>query len=170
MGDLHAQARTDLPLLPEELFVHWLDEYIDQRGWPPSEEPSSPPREQWRGLLLNRTLAFWQGVRWQEQELDFNVHVLELGHASRLLELREEAKSEHPIQGFPCDSKERFAFHLQHYRTHGEFIGKVALLRNADGELEILDGFHRLAAFVEYQSRLQGVASPTARLRVWVGG
>lgn len=143
-----------------------MDEYIDQIGWPPAEDPASLPSNRWLGLFLRQPLSFWQTVSWAKSRFAFSYDVMECRDMMILMDLIRQAHSTAPIQRLPIDLRERVAFQTQYIQKHGQFIAPVALFCQADGKFQILDGFHRLAAFVSMHGQRSG---PLTELDAWIG-
>jgi hypothetical protein len=153
-------------LFPEDIFKFWMDEYIDQIGWPPSDDPSSLPSNRWCGLFLQQPLSFWQTVSWVKSRLSLSLQLMEVRHMIILMDLIGQAHSTAPIHRLPADLRQRVAFQTQYFHEHGHFIAPVALFRQADGRFQILDGFHRVAALVSMHGQR---SDPMPELDAWIG-
>jgi len=82
------------------------------------------------------------------------------------MDLIGQSRSTAPIQRLSIDLRERVAFQTQYFQKHGQFIAPVAFFCQAGGKFQILDGFHRLAAFVSMQGQQSG---PLSELDAWIG-
>src|SRR6266498_4173161 len=68
-------ARNQLPNFPEDIFVLWMDKFIDRSGWPPKRLENDLPKDSWEKLLIGRSLDFWRQRKWRKKTIDIDSYI-----------------------------------------------------------------------------------------------
>lgn len=174
--------RTDLPNFPDDVLVHWLLPFASSTGWPPQVNACGELQGRWRYLLVRKSLAFWRSVHWAKENTDLahtrfspgsveTIGMLIRGHVSG-----EQNYMVAELGG--ADSQKRFYFHMRHIAENGAAIIPPILLAKDEG-YDILDGNHRIAAYVawatlrmnrDYVLQFKIVPAPLMQqVPVWIG-
>lgn len=157
-AQLAAVVRT-LPNFPEDLIQEWLAPYVLSEGWPPSVDFAGFPIGRWRDLLGQRPLTFWNLVRWTRESLRFRLQQLHGESLRAVLGLAAgyTGKARDPIASRIRDGKKRFDGLVGFISKSGRLPVPPAVLLTPHG-LEIMDGYHRIAAFAHVQGERVAVA------------
>jgi hypothetical protein len=154
-----------LPNFPDALATDWLMPFVDELGAPRSSG-------RWLNILAGRPLKFWRNVSWTLERVDLVLIVqsrLTSGCNLGLTEMETgyfEGVSNVYSQQIP-DGRERTLQALAFLEAHRVFPRPPALLRYPSGMMEIVDGNHRMLAFVRAMKMHPQAADPVQG--IWIG-
>ena len=184
---VHA-IKSALPNFPDEVIREWMLPYTRICGWPPCERPCAADRRKslqcgrWKGIFAGEDLGFWSGVAWNNIELDLDARQLcpfSLKNIVSIISIGTGIKppaagslySELFLESSP-ETKERFLNSAKYLGKHGTFPAPPTLLRKPDA-LSIVDGNHRIAAYIYLRAISQGAGAQVKQLngpqKYWVG-
>lgn len=157
--------RVALPNFPDALAEEWLAPYVIEEG-----PPTSSGR--WLRILAGKSLDFWRSVSWRLETVDLVVLLqtrLTPASSRSLSEMEMgyfEGVSNPYSLGIP-DGKERTLSALSFLQEHQIFPSPPAFLCHPDGMMDIMDGNHRILAFV----RAMKMYPPSAKRNqdAWIG-
>ena len=143
------QVSEDLPNFPDDVIDQWIGYYAESEGWP----PPSPLEGRWKGLLANKDLEYWTSLKWSK-EIIYPPSLVLTTQCNRRI---QEMISFHAA-GVPCAYSEfmgeeagpRIARLLQYLREIGN-LPCAPILVEKDGEHEIIDGNHRVVAYLLWE-------------------
>ena len=143
------QVSEDLPNFPDDVIDQWIGYYAESEGWP----PPSPLEGRWKGLLANKDLEYWTSLKWSK-EIIYPPSLVLTTQCNRSI---QEMISFHAA-GVPCAYSEfmgeeagpRIARLLQYLREIGN-LPCAPILVEKDGEHEIIDGNHRVVAYLLWE-------------------
>jgi len=176
MGHPLHLLQADLPHAPDEVLNEWLAPYAEMLGWPPSLDRNAQPLGRWRGILSERSIAFWARVRWRQEEGPLEFSDLDEESQQTLLDLNSAY-----VRGVPnaygigiTDGRQRLISILAYVFKHG-CVPSVVVFLESGSQLSVIDGHHRLVAyFMNKGTRLAdaigaGGAEFNGTLRKWIG-
>ena len=138
--------RNFFPNMPDEVFEKWLEPIAKEYGWPFQSASDSTKDTKWFYVLGKLDLIFWVNAIWHMDMIDFKTVSLSYGTNLSINSIRQRV-----VEGLPtffssvAGSEERFGAAADFIRATGTIPGAiVVLIRN--GQLEIVDGNHRIAA------------------------
>jgi len=174
MGTLE-QVAADLPNFPEDVISQWIGYYAETEGWPPPE----PLDGRWKDLLANRNLDYWRSLSWKLES--FYPPSLELIENSssliqQIIGFHAKGESNNYSAYMGEEAKTRFHNLLYYLRVHGN-LPCPAILIDHNNKYEVMDGNHRIAAYLlwEYwkdEAPFQKEPFPVAvskEIQFWVG-
>ena len=161
MNDYFDEVLIFLPNLPREVYNLWLHDLILELGWPPCGET-------WKNVLCGFDRLYWSNLKWTKEELNINTLCWSKS-AQGIIKGLYDAKYSNINNKFSKyiknDKIERIIEHIEKYGILPETI----ILINDEGKYEIVDGCHRLTAFLRYMD----INDTTNRLNiiqnVWIG-
>ncbi|MCF8083175.1 MAG: hypothetical protein K9M96_08775 [Deltaproteobacteria bacterium] len=143
------KAKKMLPNIPDEVFDIWLSELIKRDGWPFESTTDSLVGTPWIKHLGGLPLEILANFIWNRKLFTFNT--LPLKQFNRLVIKRMFSESIDKFgaltNGPFINSKERLLFHIDKITRTGRFWAPI-ILATAGGDLDILDGFHRIVALL----------------------
>lgn len=144
-----AKLKADLPNFPDEVLSDWLLPYARTEGWPPVRSAEAIPEGRWRFLLRKQPLAFWSKVKWQkvERHLAFRDLHPQNQEIALLMVLGATKGHRNLYSDSIPDLKERFMRVVDHLKENGRLPGAPTLISETGG-LSVLDGNHRIAAYL----------------------
>ena len=149
--DLEARIQAVLPAFPAEVVREWLLPCANRHGWPPAVLPALVPPGKWGGILLGRSLAFWQNIQWAREERALILGDLDPESQTILgAMISAHFRTEPNAYSNESGGKRRVDWAFIQLSDHGVIPGRVVLLGSNDW-LEVADGFHRLAAYFAYK-------------------
>lgn len=147
LRELYERIAKDLPNFPDDIIKQWIGHYAKSDGWPPSNNYSSPPSGKWYGTLQGKPLSFWRELNWYEKEIDIN----RIKFDSDFGDMSDRLIIEYTTKNFTSftiqDGKRRFDGIVLYIIKNGSLPVKPILLYQ-NNEYEILDGNHRIAAYI----------------------
>lgn len=153
-------ARATFPNFPEAAFKLWLDDRIRSNGWPPAGI-------EWQGFLCGKPLSVWQTLQWTLERITVGPDDLAKTSFDLIMEIIEAGLGRtNLISQYIPDTAERFYSCLECVKSKGTTPGTVLLLRSAKG-YDVIDGSHRMAAFLAVQNKLP-VNSPELFIDAWI--
>ncbi len=135
--------KEDLPNFPGAVIEQWLVPFAQDVGWPPLNE-------RWSCLLKNPDLDYWRAVEWERKEVSPKTLKLSPDATASLKALiRAYTKGENNVyaRNLGERGKERFQLQLHQLIDNGVFPCPPVLVDHGGGS-EIMDGNHRLAAYL----------------------
>lgn len=170
-----AILRDHLPNAPDEVLDVWLKPYVEILGWPPCPEIHIMPGGRWRGILSNRSVAFWAQVRWRQEDGPVEFNDLDDASQQAVFGLRDAHVYRIPNAYTEItDGKERLAGIMSYVMKHG-CIPPALIFLDAGSRLSVIDGHHRLVAYflnrdIRFREALPaGVAAFSTMARKWIG-
>ena len=155
-----ADARAVFPKMPSDAFTLWLDDRIRNNGWPPAGI-------EWAGFLDGKPISYWKELHWQSESVTLRPEELTPNAFSLVMQLIEAANgSSNLMSKYIPNTVERFKSCLEYVRMNKTTPGIILLLRASEG-VAIIEGNHRVAALLAYQSLLPE-GSPPLRMASWV--
>ncbi|MEO5667026.1 MAG: ParB N-terminal domain-containing protein [Bdellovibrionota bacterium] len=139
------EIRRDLPNTPIEIIVDWLSDFVGRAGWPPTQENT------WGAILGKpRDLAYLRNLTWEKTHIQIRPGCFEENDFNRVLEMiRGHVFGEHTLYSlFMSDGAERIKRCSEFLETNGVFPKPIILELSENGRFHILDGHHRLCAFL----------------------
>jgi hypothetical protein len=169
-----ADIKKTLPNMPDDVIDVWLLPLANQEGmgWPP---PNPMGQHRWNYILGEKPLEWWSEVSWQLQKTDCSFSKLSNGSRRTVQQmLAAHVDGVTNLYGKLDGEKERFKPALRHIIKHGSFPRPIVTVATPSG-LTVVDGNHRMAAFVASQSaedellKRVGANRPSAEQEIWVG-
>jgi hypothetical protein len=163
--DFFQKVALDLPNFSLQVIRQWFEHGMGD-GWPPRLDRFGELTGRWRNVLAQRGLEFWRGVEWSLERGPWATRMLaaESYLAVESMRIAYESGLDHaeliPIPG----SSARIGTFVRIIEATGRMPVPPILLLVKDG-LEVLDGYHRLAAFVHVQ---ENGGSVEPEQEVWV--
>jgi hypothetical protein len=141
--------KRSLPNFPDEVLANWLLPFANVEGWPPARDDESLPEKRWIFLLDGRPLRYWRSLSWSPVER--HVSVNDLGTESRAIMIHivlgAVAEQRNSYTDAIHNLRPRFWRVVEHIWHNGRLPKPPTLLVASDG-LSILDGNHRMAAYL----------------------
>ena len=155
-----ADARATFPKMPADAFTLWVDDRIRSNGWP-------PVGIEWAGFLDGKPLTYWQALEWQRESITLRPEELTPNAFSLVMQLVEAAQGRPNLMSqYIPNTAERFKSCLEYIQANGTTPNVILLLRASEG-IVIIEGNHRIAALLAYQSQLPK-GSSLLRVDAWV--
>jgi hypothetical protein len=169
------EISNDLPNFPEEVVEQWLLPFAVDEGWPPESE-------RWKYLLNNTDLNYWREINWQLEEVNFSD--ISLSNSAKLqiqglLDAYLNGVENEYWHSLGERGKDRFQFQLHQLIDYGVFLLPPVLVDHGDS-YDIMDGNHRIAAYVAWQTLqlnekfVTMLGKNPVKLnetqRIWIGG
>jgi hypothetical protein len=161
MNSSYQEARKLFPNMPEEIFELWLDERIDDLGWPIEGTT-------WENVLRNKSLDYWQRIKWRKQRLliedlesftECSKNLMAGLSRSVFLKMDNEHRR---VMGDVSDEKVKKI--RNHLAENSVLPGELILIID-DGKYEIVDGSHRLVTLFWDEGKFTHEMLP----EIWVG-
>lgn len=146
-----ADIKKDLPDWPDDVVDQWLLYFANQPncGWPPSDPLGN---HRWSGVLGARPLSWWKKVSWTKETV--NCSLTSLSHKSTAIVKELSAafikKTADPVTA-------RRIKHAYHYIMDNAVFPKPVITMKVSTGLQVLDGSHRMAAFLYFANDTGGV-------------
>jgi hypothetical protein len=164
-----ADIKKDLPEWPDDVIEQWLLYFANEPdcGWP-SPEPLGDHR--WAGLLGGKPLSWWKQVTWKKVTTRCGLDDL----ASKAKADVSDIVTKFNAGQADAGTKKRVARTWIYIRDNGTFPRLLVTMQRADG-MSLIDGSHRMAAFVLFQSLSDAalakinVKRPSVNQAVWLG-
>ena len=163
MEPVLAQARQDLPSVPEEVFQLWLDECIHAHGWPPVGSA-------WERSLAGISLEYLQSLRWVKDYVALNPADLgprSLDRAVRILDANVHGK-ENEVIGSIADSPKRFASIWEFINSNSTLPVPLVMVSTLEG-YEVVEGHHRIAAMLWTGAQKRKEGFFPGQVQAWIG-
>jgi hypothetical protein len=141
-----ADIKKDLPEWPDDLIEQWLLYFANEPdcGWPPPEPLGT---HRWAGLLGGKPLSWWKQVTWTMVTTRCGLDDL----ASKAKADVSDIVTKFNAGQADSSTKKRVAQPWIYIRDNGTFPRPLVTMQRTDG-MSLLDGAHRMAAFVLFQS------------------
>ncbi|MEZ5528431.1 MAG: ParB/RepB/Spo0J family partition protein [Porticoccaceae bacterium] len=142
--------REFFPNMPDELFEIWIRPAIERYGWQFSESSISIEGTDWKevfGSTINFSL--FRKRPWTFTELDMRKDLLHKNSLCTILQITEVATaSSTDIKVLPF-TREKFQEYALWAKQHSRIKAPVVAIKNgATGSYQLVDGHHRLAAYL----------------------
>jgi len=127
--------------MPEEVVDVWLKQYVEDLGWPPLHD-------RWRGILGQRSVAFWARVVWRHESGPLDpgkISGRSQGHLSGMKDAYIRNIQNDYWREIE-DGKKRLGKILAFVRENGRVPGPLVFLETGS-VLSVVDGHHRLLAY-----------------------
>lgn len=140
--------RNFFPNMPDEVFEMWLNPISEYYGWP-FKKPSDPIEGTiWAKMFSAYDLNFWVTANWRLDNIAIFENTFTNSTCFRLNSIITRC-----VEGLPTftanveGAEERFRTCAGYIRANGNIPKPIiALIKN--GEVEIIDGYHRIAALL----------------------
>jgi hypothetical protein len=161
--------KKDLPAWPDDVVEQWLHYFANEPdcGWPP---PDPLGEHRWNGLLGGKPLSWWKQVTWAKKKVSCGLNDLAAKAKADVADIVDRMNA-----GTADDTtKRRVAQPWVYIRDNGVFPRALITMQRTDG-LSLIDGSHRMAAFVMFQALTDAqlaelkVARPSLEQGVWQG-
>jgi hypothetical protein len=156
--------RDILPNFPDALAEEWLAPYVSELGAPQSYG-------RWLNILAGKPLDFWRDVSWTLAGIDLVVAVQSSLTSACNAALTEMERAYFDGIANPysqiSDGRERTLLTLTFLQKHRVFPNPPAFFCYPTGLLEIVDGNHRMLAFILAMRMHPPAANPMQH--VWIG-
>ena len=157
---------------------NWLLHYAEYRGWPPFVPGTTLFAKSWKAMFRNLPYDWWFRLDWQLESLestDLNFAQRELVMLTDLIDTYVNGAWTFYSMEIP-DGKERFDRIIKYIGSHGNLPVVPVLIRHGPN-LEIVDGSHRMVAWMSYPvlvkalpaERRSTMAQRSATVQAWVG-
>jgi hypothetical protein len=155
--------KKDLPAWPDDVIEQWLKYFANEPdcGWPP---PDPLGEHRWKRLLGGKPLSWWKQVTWEKKKV-----------LCRLDDLAAKAKADVSdiIDAWndgtaDATTKKRVAQPWVHIKNNGVFPRALVTMQRTDG-MSLIDGSHRMAAFVMFQGFNRCAACANERTKAVAG-
>ena len=149
--------------MPEEVFRLWLDQRIENNGWP----PVGPT---WENVLRQIPFNRWQRLSWRETTLDLRVANVTLATSAVLESLKAAIfyRQNNEYSEMSIESRRKTGDILVFIHKNQRLPSKLIFVETSFG-YELVDGCHRLATFI-CLSELGTKVPPISPLApAWVG-
>jgi ParB-like nuclease domain len=141
------RARSFFKTMPSEVFDHWVLPGVEFHGWPFTSTSQSVEETRWNGFFGPKPLDFWVNARWEHVSIPVSTQTFHPETQARIIAIIGTAHGFQTPMANLRDSKERFWACASLIREHGAIQSPLVVIRTQYG-LYLLDGHHRLAAFV----------------------
>ena len=168
----------DLPNFPLDIIDQWIVYHAEDRVWPPAATDGEMPNSDWILLLKEKPLSYWKSIEWKEEKFKIEKNDFDLLDASMIVNIIN-AYTKGEFNNYSLDpgfygfqERPRFDTILDYLIENGELPRKPIVLKQ-ENHLEVVDGFHRLAAYFtardeqlvfSYSKKL-----PKVPINEWVG-
>lgn len=132
--------------MPDEVFEMWLEPIAEHYGWPFKNGNDRIEETKWFNVFGGFSLNTWVTAIWKREEI--NLTTTPLNYVTRI---RISSIINRCVEGLPtltagvADSEERFRACAEFIMVNGN-IPKPIIVLFRNGEAEIIDGNHRIAA------------------------
>jgi hypothetical protein len=160
---MKASIQKLLPNYPDDIIDQWILPLAKNRGWPPPELDGTICDEYWEAWLgPHPRIDYWQNIEWVLKEIDLSYEGLGRVSQSQVNQITQAA-----ILGIDRDIVERciagsrntFSQAVSYLSQHGVYP-KPPVLVIMDSKYEIVDGNHRISAFLYCAGLLKKVKTP----------
>jgi hypothetical protein len=141
------KARSFFTTMPSDVFDLWIVPGVECYGWQFTSTSQSVEDTQWNGFFGSQPLLFWANARWGHVSIPASAHTFHPETQARIIAIIGTAHGFQTAAANLGDSKKRFWTSASFIREHGEIPSSVVATPTREG-FELLDGHHRLAAFV----------------------
>jgi hypothetical protein len=152
MYPFRQQALRAFPNFPVQVIDTWF-EHVAEAGWPPIVDTSGIARGVWYSRIFrDRPIAFWRAVSWALEHRQLTLSDLEPESLTTVAQLSGAFAMglPHPPNIPVRDASQRIRGFVKVLQDTGHLPLPPVLLATREG-LEVLDGNHRVAAFVYAQ-------------------
>ena len=173
MIDVLQQA---FPNFPEEILVDWLCPRAQECGWPPALQLDGLPDDRWRALFRHKPISYWRELSWTKHDLQLSPYALNESSMKNISGIFEAAvlRFNNIYSDQISDLLPRFQSIVEYITDEG-FLPRPPILLNINGQFDVVDGNHRLAALFFCQGLFNGCIPPSpskpikAHQPFWVG-
>jgi hypothetical protein len=162
--------KATLPNFPEAVLSDWLLPYAHSEGWPPFRDDGAPQGSRWPYLLGKKSLKYWTSVNWSLHyghiELDQLNNRTQDSIGQMVLAAINNETNLYSVT-IP-DLKDRFDSIFSHLISTGNLPGTPTLLKEDDG-YRVMDGNHRIAAYILYRHVANARNQVVQPQSFWVG-
>ncbi|GEM_PF-3234386 len=165
-----------LPNFPTDILEQWFLPYVESNGMPWDKEGNAIGR--WKYLLQNKPLHYWKNILWDQIEAYIPIDEYCDEWKSVLLNMVEGAVlGKTNVYSISINNlKERFDSVLEYLEAEKVFPKPPILLLEKDKGITVLDGNHRISAFLyslsqHYRDKKDGKIDtlPMLEQRYWIG-
>jgi hypothetical protein len=135
--------------MPDEVFKSWLEPIAIEYGWP-FNSPSDHIDEtnKWSSALGRRSLIFWVSALWEFKKINLAMTPLCNISCVRIRGIINFCEHGIPtLTAGVAGTVERFRACADYIRLNGGIPSPIVVMLR-DDRLEIIDGYHRIAALI----------------------
>jgi len=156
-------AHMALPKVPEEVFDLWLNQRIENNGWP----PVGPT---WHKVLGRMPLQDWQQLTWRKATVNLDSAPF-TSNTQAILNGLIGANFHGELDEYTkmlAHSQRKIMNISRYMAAHRKLPSKLIFVVRQDG-LELIDGFHRLATY--FFRKPSAVLNPpvSSEAAAWIG-
>lgn len=152
--------------MPTEVRELWLDPIAAMVGWPFQTLDDPTENTRWYRIFMLLSLQEINELRWSLETVNIASQPFGIGNREMLGDLiQQHVMGRPPVWLRLIRSKERFWSCVDFFRANGR-LPKPVILYDVRGEMDIIDGHHRLAA-VTFLARINNSA-PNLKVQAWV--
>ena len=143
--------REFFPNMPDEVFEMWIEPMIDSKGWPFTESNLSTVGTKWFHVFgFEYPLTYWRAIKWSLVELEiFTEKVNDNTHAVfHCIALHGITGRYTTVTAGLTDSQLRFRACAEFIKDKGILPKPIIAIREKNGSLKIIDGNHRISAYI----------------------
>jgi len=133
--------------MPREVFDLWIVPGVEFHGWPFTSTSQSVEGTRWAGFFGLQSLRFWANARWGHVAIPVSLNIFHPMTRARIIAIIGTAQGFQTPMADVRDSKERFWTCASFIREHGAIPFSIVATPTQQG-FDLVDGHHRLAAFV----------------------
>jgi hypothetical protein len=141
------RARSFFTTMPPEVFDLWIVPGIECHGWPFTSTSQTVEETRWKGFFGFQSLRFWTTAHWGHVSIPASVRTFHPMTRTRIFAIIETAHGVQTPMANVRDSQKRFWACASFIRKHAAIPFSVVATPTQEG-LDLVDGHHRLAAFV----------------------
>lgn len=134
--------------MPDEVFEMWLQPIAKNYGWPFTSPFDDTEGTKWAGVLRGASLNFWVCAEWARKQINLAADPINR-HSEYLIRtlLYGYTNSVPTLIADVADTEKRVRTCADYIRINGNIPKPIiAIIRGA--EVEIIDGYHRIAALL----------------------
>jgi ParB/Sulfiredoxin domain len=142
-----ANGKNFFPKMPSEVFDLWIMPGIKCYGWQFTSASQSVEATGWKGFFGSQPLSFWANARWKRVSMPASKHTFHPETQARIIAIIGTAQGFQTVMANLRNSKKRFWACAAFIQKHGTIPFPVVATPTKEG-FDLVDGHHRLAAFV----------------------
>jgi hypothetical protein len=177
---MKASIQELFPNFPDDIIAQWLLPLAEKDGWPPLEIDGVICDEKWKAYLgPHPSIDYWQNIEWVLKEIDLSYEDLGWASKSIVTQVVQSAilgVDRHTVERCIPGSRNTFLKAVSHLSQYGVYP-KPPVLVFMDSKYEIVDGTHRISAFLYCAGLLKKVETPSKDIvlklkpcqKMWLG-
>ena len=147
------KIKVDLPHYPDQVIQDWLVPFAKSAQWPPQKGT------RWVNIFPNKNISldFWREVGWKKKRVlidDMRLTDQSKSFIHHMYRAYCYGDENYVMRNIRKRGKDRFNRILEYVIAHGLFPKPIVLLEESGG-MSILDGHHRMLAYVLWRDCFQ---------------